>query len=133
MSEENVELVRRGWAAYERGDLSGVIALLSHEMVTYVVPPVPVAGTYHGPEGFLQLTIDWAEGFDDLVVTGQEFIEAGDQVVVRSLHKSRGASSGVPVETDLWYVFTVRDESVVRVDIFNEGREALKAAGLSDK
>ena len=132
MAQENVELVRRGWAAYERGDLSGVIALLSPEMVTYVAPPVPVAGTYHGPEGFLQLTIDWAEGFDDLVVTGQEFIEAGDQVVVRSLHKSHGAASGVPVETDLWYVFTVREEQVARVDIFNEGREALKAAGLSE-
>ena len=132
MSRENVEIVRRGWEAYEGGDLSGVIALLSPDMVTYVAPPFPVAGTYGGPEGFLQLTIDWAEGFDDLVITGEEFIEAGEQVVVRSLHKSRGASSGVPVETDLWYVFTIGAGKVARVDIFNERSEALEAVGLRE-
>ena len=132
MSQENVEIMRRGWEAYEGGDLSGVIALLSPEMVTYVAPPIPVAGTYRGPEGFLQVTIDWAEGFDDLVITGEEFIDAGEQVVVRSLHKSRGAASGAPVETDVWYVFTIRAEKAARVDVFNDRIEALEAAGLSE-
>ena len=130
MPGENLEIVRRGWEAWEGGDLSGAIALLSPDMVTYVAPPIPVAGTYRGPEGFLQLTIDWAEGFDDLVITGEEFIEAGEQVVVRSRHKSRGAASGVPVETDVWYVFTVQAGKAARVDIFNERREALDAVVL---
>jgi uncharacterized protein len=132
VSRENVELVRRGWEAFEEGDLSGVIALLSPEMVTSVAPPIPVAGTYRGPEGFLQVTIDWAEGFDDLVMTGEEFIDAGEQVVVRSLHRSRGAASGAPVETDIWYVFTVRAGRAARVDIFNDRVEALEAAGLPE-
>jgi ketosteroid isomerase-like protein len=133
MSRENLEIVRSGWAAYEEGDLSGVIALLSPDMVTYVAPPFPVAGTYGGPEGFLQLTIDWAEGFDDLWITGEEFIEAAEQVVVRSLHKSRGAASGVPVETDVWYVFTIHAGKVARVEIFNDERsEALEVVRLSE-
>jgi ketosteroid isomerase-like protein len=132
MSEENVEAMRRAWEAFEGGDLSGAIAAMSPDMVTYVAPPIPVAGTYEGPEGFLQVTLDWAEGFDELVMTGKEFIDAGDQVVVRSLHKSRGAESGVPVETDVWYVFTVRAGKATRVDIFNDRSEALEAAGLSE-
>jgi ketosteroid isomerase-like protein len=132
MSRENVDLVRRGWQAYEDGDLSAVLALLSPDMVTHVAAPLPVAGTYQGPEGFLQVTIDWAEGFDDLVMTGEEFIDAGGQVVVRSLHKSRGAESGAPVETDIWYVFTVQAGKAVRVAIFNDRSDALKAAGLSE-
>ncbi len=108
MSQENVEIVRRGWQLFEGGDLSAVLEMFSPDLVTYVAAPIPVAGTYYGPEGFLQVTIDWAEGFDDLVMTGEEFIDAGGQVVVRSLHKSRGAESGAPVETDIWYVFTVQ-------------------------
>jgi ketosteroid isomerase-like protein len=132
MSEENVKFVRRAWAAFEAGDLSSALAALSPELVTYVAPPIPVTGTYHGPEGFLQVTIDWAEGFDDLVMTGEEFIDAGDQVVVRALHKSHGAESGVPVETGVWYVWTIRDGKAIRADIFNERREALEAAGLSE-
>ena len=127
-----MEAVRRGWEAFEGGDFSGAIEALSPDVVTHVAQPIPVAGTYHGPEGFLQLTLDWAEGFDELVMTGKEFIDAGDQVVVRSLHKSRGAESGVPVETNVWYVFTVRAGKATRVDIFNDRSEALEAAGLSE-
>jgi uncharacterized protein len=132
MSEENVEIVRRGWEAFEGGNLSAAIALMSPDMVTYVAPPAPVTGTYHGIEGWLQVTLDWAEGFDELVMTGEEYIDAGDKVVVRSLHKSRGAASGVPVEADIWYVWTIHAGKVVRVEIFNERREALEAAGLSE-
>ena len=65
-------------------------------------------------------------------MTGEEFIDAGDKVVVRSLHKSRGAESGIPVETDIWYVWTAHAGKAVRVDIFNDRREALEAAGLSE-
>ena len=79
MSQENVDSARRAWDAYERGDLSAAIADLSADMVTYVAPPIPVSGTYHGPEGLLQLTLDWAEGFDELVGHAQEFFDAGDQ------------------------------------------------------
>jgi ketosteroid isomerase-like protein len=130
MSAENVELVKGGWEAFERGDLSAALEALSPDMVTYVAPPIPVAGTYHGREGFLQVTLDWAEGFDELVMTGEQFIDAGEHVVVRGLHKSRGAESGVPVQTDVWYVWTVHAGEAVRVAIFIDRREAFEAAGL---
>jgi uncharacterized protein len=132
MSQANVDFVRRGWEAYERGDLSAALETFSPDLVTYVAPPIPVAGTYQGPEGFLQLTLDWAEGFDELVATAEEHIDApGDQVVTRVRHRASGAESGVPVETDIWYVWTVRDGKTVRVDVFNDRSEALEAAGLS--
>src|SRR5919198_4294560 len=120
MSEENVEVARRGYEAWESGDLSAALDILAPEMITYVAPPIPVAGTFRGPEGFLQVTLDWAEAFDELVMTGEEFIDAGDQVVVRTLHRSRGAASGVPVQNDVWYVWTIRAGKAVRVEIFNE-------------
>jgi ketosteroid isomerase-like protein len=130
MSEDNVAIVRRSSEAWRGGDINAAIADMSRDMVTYVAPPSPVAGTYHGPEGFLQLTLDWAEGFDELEFYAEEFLDAGDQVVVRVVHKSHGAESGVPVESDFWYVFTISAGKVVRVDVFNEKSEAFEAAGL---
>jgi ketosteroid isomerase-like protein len=130
MSQENVDFVRGAWEAYEHGDLPSAIETMSPDLVTHVAPPIPVAGTYFGPEGFLQLTLDWAEAFDELVATAQEYIDAGDQIVVRVQHRSHGASSGVPVETDIWYVFTIRAGKSVRADMFNNRTEALEAAGL---
>ena len=133
MSQENVEFVRRAADAYERGHLSALLEAFSPDLVTYIAPPIPVAGTYHGREGFLQLTLDWAEGFDEVVMTGEEFFEApGDHVVTRVRHRASGAESGVPVETDIWYVWTIRGGKTVRADIFNDRSEALEAAGLRE-
>jgi ketosteroid isomerase-like protein len=132
MSQENVDFIRRAWEAYESGDFSAAWAPFSPDLVTYIAPPLPVAGTYHGPEGLLQSLLDWAEGFDELVVTAEEFIDAGDQVVVRTRQKSRGAGSGVPVEADIYFVFTVSAGKTVRADVFNERSEALEAAGLAE-
>lgn len=130
MSKANVEMTRRAFEAYEGGDLPTALKTLSPELVTVVHQPIPVAGTYHGPEGLLQLTLDWAEGFDELETTAEEFIDAGDQVVTRIRHKSRGAESGAPVETDIWYVWTIRDRKTVRAEIFNDKSQALGYAGL---
>jgi uncharacterized protein len=132
MSQENVDFELRGWEAYERGDLPAVLETLSPDLVTYVAPHLPLAGTYHGPEGLLQVALDWAEGFDELVVTYEEYIDAGDQVVVRVRQRASGAESGVPVETDAWWVWTVREGKSVRVDMFNDRGEALEAAGLPE-
>ena len=48
-----------------RGDLAAMLEVLSPDMVTHVATPIPLAGTYHGREGLLQASIDWAEAFDD--------------------------------------------------------------------
>jgi hypothetical protein len=52
MSQENVDGVRRAFEAYEGDDLPAAIENLGPELVTEVHPPIPLAGTYHGPEGF---------------------------------------------------------------------------------
>lgn len=55
-------MIRRGWEAYERGDLSAALADVSPDIVVYQAPPLPDASTYHGREGMLQALFDWAEG-----------------------------------------------------------------------
>jgi uncharacterized protein len=130
MSEENVETARRGWEAYERGDLSAAMADISPDVVTST--PISGRDTYHGLEGMLQALFDWAESFEELVITAEEYIDAGDQVVVRTRQRARGSGSGAQVETDLWYVYSVRAGKVVRIDIVQNRSEALEAAGLSE-
>jgi hypothetical protein len=41
MSQANVDFVRRGWEAYESGDLSAALETFSPDLVTYVAPPIP--------------------------------------------------------------------------------------------
>jgi hypothetical protein len=44
----------------------------------------------------------------------------------RARHSASGAESGVPVETDIWYVWTVREGKTVRADIFTTGEKPSK-------
>jgi ketosteroid isomerase-like protein len=130
MSQENVEIVRRGWEAFERGDLTGVLDTMSDDVVTVRVGLDNV--TYYGKEGYLELTADWNEGFAEWLATAEEFIDAGDCVVVRNHQIARGEASGVPVESDFWFVYTIGRGKIVRQDMYASKAEALEAAGLRE-
>ena len=103
------------------------------ELITHRAPPQPDAGTWHGPDGFLQALAGWVEGFDEFEATTGEIIDANDhQVITRTHQRALGSESRVPIEGDFWLVHTIRDQSVVRLDIYANKQQALEAVGLSE-
>ena len=56
--------MRRGYEAFNRGDLEGVLELLHPELRVDVLPESPIAETFHGHEGFLRMTAENAEMFE---------------------------------------------------------------------
>jgi uncharacterized protein len=133
MSQENVEIVRRAFEAYERGDLPALLGEFSSDVVIRQTAPVPDARTYHGQEGLLKVISDWTEVFDAFVMTAKDFVDAGnDKVIVRVHQKPRGTESGAAGEGDFWFVYTVGGGKLVRLDMFNSKSEALEATGLRE-
>jgi ketosteroid isomerase-like protein len=130
MSQENVEVVRAGFAAFERGDVTEMLDLMADQLVVYRADPDDA--TFHGKEGFLEATAEWTEGFSEWAVVPQEFIDAGDFVVVRVQQVVRGEASGVSVEGAFWFVFEVHDARVTRLSFYVRETEALEAAGLRE-
>ncbi len=130
MSQENVEIVRRGFDAFEEGNVSGMLELMAADLITH--RPDPDGAIYHGKEGFLQATADWIEGFQEWTATPEGFIDAGDHVLVRVRQTARGEGSGVPVESDFWFVFGLRRGKIARLTFHVRESEALEAAGLSE-
>jgi ketosteroid isomerase-like protein len=129
MSQENVEVVRSGFSAFEQGDVSRMLDLMAGDLVTYRADPD--GATYHGKEGFLEATADWTEGFSDWSVIPEEFIDAGDFVVVQVRQVVRGEASGISVEGAFWFVFEVHDARVTRLSFYVREVEAREAAGLT--
>jgi ketosteroid isomerase-like protein len=131
MSQENVEVVRRGYEAYARGDLAAMLGDIDPEMTTY--REEPDAATFQGPEGFLKAIAEWVEDFDEFMATAEELIDANDhQVVVRVHQAATGAQSGAAIEGEFWFVHTLSDSKVTRLDMFTSKRKAFEAAGLSE-
>ena len=130
MSQENVEIVRRSFDAFKEGNVSGMLELMTDDLITHRSDPD--GATYHGKEGFFQATADWIEGFEEWTATPEGFIDAGDYVLVRVLQTARGKESGVPVESDFWFVFGLREGKIARLSFYVRESEALEAAGLSE-
>jgi ketosteroid isomerase-like protein len=131
MSQENVELVRRGFEAFNRGDLDAAVADFSADCEYIPSGAVPdAAPVYRGPEGYKQFGRWLWEEFDDARIEVHELIDAGDQVMVSMTNQGRGRRSGAETSWHVWQVWTVRDGKVARGQGFTRKEEALEAAGL---
>ena len=74
----------------------------------------------------------WKGAWEELEVTAEEFIDAGDRVLVTLHHRGRGRGSGIEVDARFYELDAVSAGKVVRVDEYAERSEALEAAGLSE-
>jgi ketosteroid isomerase-like protein len=132
VSRENVEIVRRGFAAWERDDLSGMLAVFHEQLVTRRLAPMADPGTWYGREGALDVAAEWMEAFDEFTMSAEEFIDAGDHVVVRVDQEGRGSGSGAPVTGTFWFVYGVRDGKAATWDMYATREQALEAVGLRE-
>jgi len=74
----------------------------------------------------------WAEAWDHWEIDTEEYIDAGDRVVVIARMSAQGKGSGVTVQRHEGLVITVRDGEAVRLDYFSSRGDALEAVGLSE-
>jgi uncharacterized protein len=136
MSEENVEIIRRGYELYAAGDLERVAALFSPSAELPDAGGLGIAdttpGTRSGPDGFLRATEEARDAFEDFRVEPEEFIDAGERVVVPVLISGRGRASGAKQEVRLVHVWALRNGKVIRSEIYRTVEEALEAARLSE-
>ena len=126
MSDENVELVRRIYEAWEREDSARDFIA---EDIEYVNPSYAVEpGTRRGRKSFRVIR----ETYGDFQIRVERYVDAGEEVVVLAQYKGSGQGSGVPVSGEHGYVWTVRDGQAVRFQWFQSHREALEAAGQTN-
>jgi uncharacterized protein len=130
VSQENVDLVRRMYDAYARGEVELGLSYLDPEIEFSQPAGEPGAGTYHGHEGVVQAFASWTGAWDDYRVDVDELIDFGDHVLARTRHRGRGKGSGVEVEHRIFQLWTLHRDKVVRARMYYEEAEALEAVGV---
>jgi uncharacterized protein len=130
MSRENVEIVRRSFEAFARGDLDAAFAAHDPDTEWRTASDEPDRQTYRGIDGLRRLaaTIDepWEDRFDR-TVSADEFIDLGDWVVVPWRGLLHGRGSGVEIEVHETYAVLLRDGKIVRVEEYRTREQALEA------
>jgi ketosteroid isomerase-like protein len=131
MSEENVEIVRSAFDAHTRDDIEGVLRLCDENIVVTQPKELPgVSPQQRGHSGVLEAFSIWPEQWDDYYIEILRTADSGDYVVVTARTGGRGKQSGVEVKMEFAFVFTVRDQKIVELQIFMREDQALEAAGL---
>ena len=125
MGQAEIDELRRGYAALNRGDVSVVVELLDPELEWHEPGPSPEAGTHRGRDGFERFLRSWLESFDGFRVEPERVVERGDDLVVVVRQTGTGRSSGVEVETRLAHVWTVANGRAVRWEAVPDVEAAL--------
>jgi uncharacterized protein len=128
----NAELIRRGYEAWNRGDVEGVLTFLDPEIEWHGYTHLPESGTLADREEVRAWLERFLDAWEQLDIEVTELIEAGDQVVALVRFHGRGKGSGVQVEGGVdAHVWTVRDGQIVAVELYQGTREGLEVAGRS--
>ena len=88
--------------------------------------------TYRGTQEVEHFWNDWKSAWAGTRWEIDEYIDAGDDVIVIGRFYGRGAGSGASVEANVSQLMTVRDGKLVRGVLFQSRADALEAAGLSE-
>ena len=132
MSQESVEIVRAAFQAFLGEDQKRTARLIDPEVEFHgTVGGLEEGRIAHGlPKIIEMFEAEDLEAWEERRLEPEEFIDAGDDVVVLMHEYRRGRGSGVELETDTAVVFAVRDGRVVRIQGYMDRTEALEAAGV---
>ena len=133
MSQENVEIVRRIVDAIEDRRWEEAMRQLAPDIELHgTVGGLTEGSVWRGPEQVRDFFEQDSEAWHERRLDTEQFIDAGDCVVVLLHEFRRGKGSGVEMETDTAMVYEVRDGRVVRIQGYMDRDEALEAAGLRE-
>ena len=135
MSQENVELMRRSFELWLRGDHDGWLTTIDPgvgwDISTHPLPDVPNHG--RGRDALVtDMLATYMSGWIDYSVELTELIDAGDHVVAVLHETAEMGGTGVPLDRDLVHLWTVRDGRATFLRVFRTKADALEAAGLSE-
>jgi ketosteroid isomerase-like protein len=130
MSKENVELIRAGFAAHNRGDLDALMQVYDPDVVFETL----LLGTHRGNEAIRLIYEENRKTLAGYDVEPVELIGAGDQVVAVPQVTGVGPASQIAMEDRdrFAFLFTFKNGRVVREQAFRNREEALEAAGLEE-
>ena len=133
MSQENIEIARQAYEAWNGGDLDW---LLDHMTEDFEFQPglgfSDIDAVVRGKEGWRRFAQMWQEAWEDISVRVERIEDLDDRIVALLTFDGRGRESGVEVSIRVGHVATVRKGRVSKLVSIPGWGEALEAVGLRE-
>ncbi|HEX2396727.1 MAG TPA: nuclear transport factor 2 family protein [Solirubrobacteraceae bacterium] len=127
----DVRRLRRGYEAFNRGDLDTVLRSVSPDVEIRDREEIPDPGVYRGLKAAREVLVRNTAEFEGYRIEPEEFIEAGEHIVVVARQSGRGRTSGAEVAGTIVHSWHVRDGRVLGMRAFSAREQALAALGAS--
>jgi len=127
-TQENLQVVKNGYAAFARGDVQGLLALFA-ENIEWIIPGagLPLAGTYRGLAGaatfFQKLTAE----VEILAFEPREFVAEGDRVLVVGWERAKVKATDRTYQADWVMAFTVQNGKVTKYHQYTDTQSIAEA------
>lgn len=132
MSQENVEVVRRLFDAFNGEDIERVVALTHPDFSAEIPPEISAEpDTHRGHDGIRRYFESFEDAMTEIRFQPERFWDTGNSVVVAMRLTARGKQTGIAVEQRSAGVWTVRDGKVIGSRTYLLVADALEAVGLS--
>ena len=111
----NVAIIQGAYDAFARGDVPGVLGILSPDIAWTEAEGFPLGGTYIGPQAvlegvFMRLGTEW----DGFAAVPSEFIDGGNAVVVLGKYSGAYKATGKSFQADFAHVWKLQDGKAIR-------------------
>ncbi len=126
--EQNLAVIRAAYAAFSRGDVSGVLNALTDDVEWFTPGPteIPYAGTFRGKGGVAEFFRILSENEDVQIFEPERFYADGDTVIALGRYAARVKSTGRTAQTDWVHAFAFRDGKVAKYrEYYDTARYAL--------
>jgi ketosteroid isomerase-like protein len=131
MSQQNVDVMRRAYAAWNAGRMDDVREVFDPDVIARSPAGWPEPGPFVGREAVMRWWDQVREAWDaDALEPLGRFIDHGDRVAVRQIW--HGAGYGPEANLEFTAVYTLRKGRISFVEYFWDHAEALEALGLSE-
>jgi ketosteroid isomerase-like protein len=106
-------------------------AIVDPEVTVTTRPDQPDVSDHHGVDGLIAFLGEWAEAWAEYTFEVQRVRNLGDLVIASARQRGQGKRSGVPIDDEVTFVFSVRNGRIVRLQMFGVEQQALEALGLA--
>jgi ketosteroid isomerase-like protein len=125
MSQQNMALVRRGFATLNAGQPD--FSVYHPALVYHPRSDEPDPSPHVGREAFERLAVGFLESFPKLVFDVEELIEADGLVIASTVMRGQGSASGIEVTDAYVFVYRFRDGLIAEGWEYKTKEEALDA------
>jgi len=126
MSQENVQIIRGMYDALGSGDIPTALGRMDQSIEWNEAENFIYAdrNPYVGPQAVLEgVLMRFGSDWDDFTITPEEWLDAGDRVVVLGTYSGTHKSTGKQVRAQFAHIVSVREGRIVRFQQYTDTKQ----------